>query len=156
MVGYALRWHEPAFIRDGGRCFEERFVKNAFTRSIAAGRVNLCLDHDRNAVVAKQSDGTLSLVEDAHGLRIDALAADTDIGDVALNAVRGRSRAGLSVGFERPVSRWANTSDGRQRVVIDCDLIEVSIVRNPAYPSGEVHTGKMRIDAFEARWRAEA
>ncbi|RYE51084.1 MAG: hypothetical protein EOP21_02310 [Hyphomicrobiales bacterium] len=43
------------------------------------------------------------------------------------------------------------TDAGRLRVITDAELIEVSIVRKPAYRSSELDAGKMRIDAFEAR-----
>lgn len=156
LLGYALRWGQPAFIGAASRRFSEFFERGAFSRSIAAGKVALCLDHDRKAVIARQQDGSLHIVEDAFGLRIDAMAADTDVGDIALNAVRGRGRAGLSIGFERPASKWIGIGEDRQRIVTACDLIEVSIVRFPAYKSGEVHAGKLRIDTFEARWCSDS
>ncbi|MBM7050035.1 HK97 family phage prohead protease [Rhizobium lusitanum] len=56
-----------------------------------------------------------------------------------------------SVGFERPVSSWRDTVNGRLRIITDCDLIEISVCRDPAYRSGELFAGKMRIEAFEAR-----
>ncbi|WP_409456656.1 HK97 family phage prohead protease [Rhizobium lusitanum] len=61
MVGYALKWRQPAFISSGGTSFEERFERGAFTKSIAAGRTNLCSDHDRRAIVASQSNSSLLL-----------------------------------------------------------------------------------------------
>ncbi|MGV1856188.1 HK97 family phage prohead protease [Rhizobium rhizogenes] len=151
MVGYALRWQQPAFVGDGNSRFEERFAHGAFARSIAAGRINLCSNHDRGAIIARQLDGDLLLVEDDNGLRIDALANHTDAGDEAIHDARCRARAGLSVGFERPQSEWLDTANGRLRLITDCDLIEISIVRDPAYRSSELFAGKLRIEAFEAR-----
>ena len=150
LVGYALRWGEPAFI-GGRRPYTERFVRGAFAKSIAAGRVTLCLDHDRAAVVARQADGSLTLVEDAVGLRVDAWALNTPAGDDALDSARCRYRAGLSVGFDDAVADWM---DG-VRIVRDCRLVEISVCRDPAYRSSELFAGKMKIEAFEARLPAE-
>ena len=154
MVGYALKWNEPAFIRSGGQTFRETFAKGAFAKALAAGNVLLCLDHDIAAVVASQADGTLTLVEDDVGLRVDAWANQSIAGDDAIAAVRCAFKAGLSVGFERPVSRWQDGDSGRFRVVTACHLVEVSVVRNPAYRSSEIVAGRMRIEAFEARMTA--
>ena len=150
LVGYALRWGQPAFI-GGSRPFEERFRRGAFARSIMGGKVTMCLDHDRAAVVARQSDGTLTLIEDEVGLRVDAWALGTPAGDDALDSARCRYRAGLSVGFNDPVADW---TDG-VRIVRDCRLVEISVVRDPAYRSSELFAGRMRISAFEARLPVE-
>ena len=65
-------------------------------------------------------------------------------------------RGGLSVGFERPRSQWRDTEAGRLRLITECDLVEISVVRDPAYRSSELFAGKMRIEAFEARIAAAA
>jgi hypothetical protein len=146
MVGYALKWGEPAFVRG----FTEYFERGAFAKSIAGGSVLMCLDHDRHAVVARQDNGTLTLIEDSVGLRVDAMAMYSEAGQDALDSARCRYRAGLSVAFERPVIEWRDIENGRLRIVTDCDLVEISVVRDPAYRSSELFAGRMRIDAFEA------
>jgi HK97 family phage prohead protease len=153
MVGYALHWGQPAFIGTGQQAFEERFIRGAFAASIAAGEVIMCLDHDRTAIVARQDNGTLTLVEDAVGLRVDAWAMGTPAGDDALHDARCRYRAGLSVAFDRTTVEWQETAAGRLRLVKDCHLVELSVIRDPAYRSSELFAGRMRIDAFEARLR---
>jgi hypothetical protein len=146
MVGYALKWGEPAFLHG----FTEYFERGAFARSITAGRVTLCLDHDRTAIVARQDNGTLTLIEDSAGLRVDAMAMYSDAGQDALDSARCRYRAGLSVAFERPTVQWRDIENGRLRIVTDCALVEISVVRDPAYRSSELFAGKIRIDSFEA------
>jgi HK97 family phage prohead protease len=151
MVGYALHWRSPAFIREGGHPYAECFERGAFAKSIVAGRVLLCSDHDRSQIVARQDDGTLTLVEDAVGLRIDAWANNSLAGDVAIHDARCRWRAGLSVGFTALKEEWLLTETGKLRVVTEADLVEISIIRTPAYRSSELYAGKMRVEAFEAR-----
>lgn len=149
MIGYALKWGSPAFIRNGQSRFEERFRRGAFAESIASGQVMLCSNHDLRAVVARQSNGTLTLTEDDIGLRVDAWAMDTEAGDAAIHDARCRARAGLSVSFFATDAEWLDTADGRVRTIRRADLYEVSVVRNPAYRSSELHAGLMRIQAFE-------
>ncbi|MGV2816807.1 HK97 family phage prohead protease [Phyllobacterium sp. SL163] len=150
MVGYALKWGQPAWVTVDGKVVEERFAKGAFLSSIAGGKVRLCVDHCWDDIVARQDDGSLHLVEDSVGLRITATANHTDAGDVAMEAVRTRYRAGLSVSFNRPLVEWQNGEDGRVRMITSARLLEVSVCRNPAYRSSEIHAGKMRIERFTA------
>nr|DAK98299.1 MAG TPA: prohead protease [Caudoviricetes sp.] len=149
-MGYALKWDQPAWVDCNGKVVEERFCRGAFLSSIQEGKVRLCLEHEWDDVVARQSDGSLSLVEDAVGLRVDATANDADAGDVAMDAVRLRYRAGLSVAFNRPVVDWQDCDAGRVRVITSARLAEISLCRNPAYRSSEIHAGKMRIERFTA------
>ncbi|MCB4771800.1 HK97 family phage prohead protease [Ancylobacter sp. Lp-2] len=148
MVGYALRWGHPAQVTVGGQRVTETFRRGAFLTSIAEGRVLMCLDHMWDAVVARQADGTLTLVEDAVGLRVDAVANHSPAGDDALEAVRCRACAGLSVSFDRPAAEWRDVDGESVREIVSCELLEVSVCRNPAYRSSEIVAGRMRIDAF--------
>lgn len=148
VVGYALRWGDAALINQRTGPFTETFRRGAFAKSIARKQVNLCLDHNRSAVLASQADGTLTLIEDAIGLRIDAVIADTLDGEDAIATVRQRSKAGLSVSFGSPVCDHRESEGIRTRTVTDCDLIEVSVCREPAYRSSEIVAGSMRIERF--------
>lgn len=150
MVGYALRWGTPAYVTVAGRDVTETFRRGAFLKSIAGGLVRLCLDHEWEAVVARQVDGTLRLVEDSVGLRVDAVANHSVAGDDAIDAVRCRFCAGLSVSFEAPVVEWRDVAGERVREIISCSLREISVCRHPAYPSSEIVAGRMRIDRFLA------
>ncbi len=148
VLGYALRWNEPAHIAKGSSTFVEIFRSGAFAKSIANKAVKLCLEHDTDSVIASQSNGTLCLVEDLVGLRIDATIADSIDGDEAMAAVRQRSKTGLSISFGSAVCEWQNFNGTRTRSITNCDLVEVSICRNPAYGSSEIVAGAMRINRF--------
>lgn len=151
VCGWALKWGEPAFISEDGRHYRETFRRGAFLTSIEGGQVRLCLDHHWDSIVASQADGSLVLVEDRVGLRVDAIAQHTVAGDDAISAVRCRDRAGLSVMFQRPDLVWSEVDGVRGREVVRCRLLEVSVVRNPAYRSSEIVAGAMRINAFLER-----
>jgi HK97 family phage prohead protease len=150
MVGYALRWGDIARVRKNGDIVDEMFRRGAFAASIAAGNVRLCVDHDYDSLVACQAGGSLRLIEDAVGLLVDAIANNTDAGDIATASVRCRGRAGLSVGFVNAIDRVFYRGEATAREVIGCQLREISVVRNPAYTSSEISAGKMRIERFLA------
>lgn len=153
MVGYALKWDSTAFIRSGRSTFSEQIKRGAFEKPIAAGGVLLCSNHDRTAIVARQSNDTLLLVEDDVGLRVDAWAMATPAGDDAIHDARCRARAGLSVCFTARAVDWVDGKDGRTRIISEADLHEVSVVRDPAYQSSELYAGLMRIEAFERAYQ---
>ncbi|UVK44837.1 HK97 family phage prohead protease [Mesorhizobium sp. AR07] len=150
LVGYALRWGAIGQVRKGGENLEEVVKRGSFAASIAAGGVRLCIDHDYGAMVASQADGTLTLVEDHVGLLVDAVAHNTEHGDLAMSATRSRSKAGLSVGFVRAIDNVFYRGDVKTREIIDCHLREVSVCRNPCYRSSEIHAGRLRIERFLA------
>ncbi|MCW6532292.1 MULTISPECIES: HK97 family phage prohead protease [Sphingomonas] len=74
--------------------------------------------------------GTIAAIgEDALGVWIEATIEDA----AAARLVRGRGLAGLSVGY-RPVT----TRQGAWREIVAAELIEVSLVAQPAQPAARV------------------
>lgn len=144
VVGYALRWRQEAPIRERGQRFIECVRRGAFGSSIAAGQVTLVIDHDRDLIVARQSNGTLHLIDDDNGLFVDAMIENTADGDDAIASVRCGYRRGLSVSFLGAVDHWR---DG-MRTVMRAELDHIGICRVPAYRSGQIVAGKSKIDRF--------
>lgn len=135
----------------GGR-FVERIRRGAFADTIAAGRVELWINHQRSrGCVASQRDGSLSLIEDSAGLWFDAAIPHTDAGDEALRLVRSSFRC-CSVGMERVNDSWSVAAGERHRVIHAAGLREISIVSGGAYPTSRVAAGSLPI----ARLRQEA
>src|SRR5690606_40416709 len=61
LVGYAVRWGEVS----DRRPFQERFLPGAFAKDLASGRDVLALvGHELSKVLARRSNGTLTLRED--------------------------------------------------------------------------------------------
>lgn len=127
LVGYAIRWGEASQPLP----FIERFVKGAFTKSLASGADILALvDHDRSKVLGRRSNGTLELVEDEVGLRVVIRPnLDTTWGRDTLAAVRRGDLRQMSVGFVALRDEWS----GNERRVLEAELKEVSVVSMPAY-----------------------
>jgi HK97 family phage prohead protease len=127
IVGIAVPYGEPTTLANGTR---ERIMRRAFARSLLAGDVELCIDHQRWYIVARTSDRTLRLFEDPCGLRFEIHARAA----AALRErVRRRGFRGASVSIR---VRHARQID-EVRTVSDADLVEISLmaVLNPTYPS---------------------
>ena len=110
-----MKWNEEAIEING---YTEVFRPYAFSQSIAQGSV-YALEEHRQHKIAKQSDGTLALVEDEIGLRYEMIISERDISKYK----------GVSVRFN-PI---AHSQAGNVHEVLTAQLIEISLVSNPAY-----------------------
>lgn len=114
----------------------ERFVRGAFTRTIAergASRVKLLQQHDEDSFPIGVAT---ALREDSAGLFGDFRIAKTTRGDEALDLVKDGILDGLSVGFI-PIASRAN-GDVTERTEVS--LRHVGLVDDPAYNSARVHS----------------
>lgn len=108
-------------------------------------KVELRVDHDATKILAA-SPGALNLQ-----IRADAITFSVPISELpqttvtadALEYIRSGLKAGISPGF-RPRPAGVEYRNGMD-VITDCDLFELSIVGNPAYPSGKVATRDDRV-----------
>ena len=110
-----MKWNEKAIEING---YTEVFRPYAFSQSIAQGNVYALEEHKQHKI-AKQSDGTLTLVEDEIGLRYEMIISERDISQYK----------GVSVRFN-PI---AHSQTGKVHEVLTAQLIEISLVTNPAY-----------------------
>jgi HK97 family phage prohead protease len=127
IVGIAVPYGESTTLANGTR---ERIVRRAFARSLLAGDVELCIDHQRWYIVARTSDGTLRLFEDPCGLRFE-------IYTWAAAALRERVRRGGFRGASVSIRVRCARQIDQVRTVSDADLVEISLmaVLVPTYPS---------------------
>ena len=110
-----MKWNEKAIEING---YTEVFRPYAFSQSIAQGNVYALEEHKQHKI-AKQSDGTLTLVEDEIGLYYEMIISERDISQYK----------GVSVRFN-PI---AHNQVGNVHEVLTAQLIEISLVTNPAY-----------------------
>ena len=115
LTGYAVLWNEKAIEING---YTEVFRPYAFSQSIAQSNVYALEEHKQHKI-AKQSDGTLTLVEDETGLRYEMTISERDISKYK----------GVSVQFN-PI---AHSQQGNVHEVLTAQLIEISLVSNPCY-----------------------
>jgi len=139
LVGYAVRWGEVSEPLP----FRERFLPGAFAKDLASGRDVLALvGHELSKVLARRSNGTLTLREDEVGLWVEIRPnMETSFAQDLVALVRRGDLKQMSIGFVATEDRWANDPQvGRVREVLEAELREVSIVSLPAYTGTSVTT----------------
>jgi HK97 family phage prohead protease len=114
--------------------FIERIAPGAFKRSLQSRNdVKLLWNHDSGEPLASTRSGTMRLVEDSKGLRVEAELAPTTRGkDLSILMQRGDIDK-MSFGFNVQSDSWS--PDGNIRTLESVRLLEVSIVSFPAYES---------------------
>lgn len=124
-----------------GKWFNEVVKQGAFTRSLNSGKeIPLLLEHDETRRLADNVAGTLTLKEDQIGLRFDAEIRDKDV----YEKVKNKTINNCSFGF-RPIDQeFESVSEVREkRYLKDLELLEVSLVENPAYAGSLVEVRNM-------------
>ena len=126
--------------------FTEFVAPGAFTRSLKTRNdVKLLWNHDSGQVLGSTRARTLTLTEDARGLKVTALLPNTQLGrDTAELLKRGDVDA-MSFGFNVIKDAWNPTGD--ERTLEAVRLFEVSIVAFPAYSAT---AGTATVRSFEA------
>ncbi|CAN5750596.1 hypothetical protein BH10ACI4_BH10ACI4_16950 [soil metagenome] len=137
LSGYALTYNSPS--KDLGG-FTEIIAPGAVTETLANNPDVLCLrDHDPTILLGRTKSGTLTLADDAVGLRFACKLPDTQqASDLATSVARG-DLDGVSFGFRCQEDKW--TSDGAGnliRTLLKIDLFEVSPTSFAAYPAASV------------------
>jgi len=132
IIGYAVRWDQLSLPIWG--MFQERFRKGAFTNRMAD--VYAAWQHDAREVLGR-TPNTLLLTEDENGLRYEITPpswAEKYIETIERGDVRGSSFI-----FRAVKEEW-DESDPEMpiRTVTEAELIEVSPVTRPAYPTSSV------------------
>lgn len=160
LVGYAavfFREDDPATQYELRPGLVERIERGAFARAIVEGHdVRALFNHDANQVLGRVPD-TLSLVEDAIGLRYTIVLPDTQLGrDLAALVARG-DITGSSFSFMVRAKRDDKLVDGtRVWTLLDVDLYDVGPVTFPAYEATTAETrARLEREARESALRAE-
>jgi len=133
LTGYAARFNEPSEPLP----FIERIAPGAFKRSLRAKNdIKLLWNHDSSMVLGSTRAGTLRLLEDELGLRVEADLPDTQAGRDAKVLIQRGDVTGFSFGFTVPPNGDSWNSEGTERTLKSVRLLEVSTgVAFPAYPS---------------------
>ena len=141
LVGYAAKF--DSFSEDLGG-FVEVIRPGAFAKSLEGGADVRCfVEHDQSKLLGRMSSGTLRLVEDEIGLRVECDLPEgvSYAEDLRRLLARGDLNQ-FSFGFRTPPGgdEWGIVSDEdprRLRTLRAIDLVEVSAVSIPAYASTE-------------------
>lgn len=142
--GHAAVFSTPTWIGSKRWGFWEEIAPGAFTKAIRENDVRFLVNHDPNLVLARTTNGTLRLSQDAVGLAVDADINPTSYArDHALLLERGDVTQ-MSFGFEMIDYTWRANDDGSETLVHNSvQLWDVSSVTYPAY---EATDGALRSD----------
>lgn len=135
--------------------FTEFVAPGAFTRSLKTRNdVKLLWNHDSGQVLGSTRARTLTLTEDARGLKVSALLPNTQLGrDTAELLKRGDVDA-MSFGFNVIKDSW--NAAGDERTLDAVRLFEVSIVAFPAYSSTAGSVSVRSLEKLATRAEVDA
>jgi HK97 family phage prohead protease len=148
LTGYAAVFNSRSEDLGG---FTEVIAPGAFRKSLQSRNdIKLLWNHDTSSPLASTRAGTLRLIEDAKGLRVEADLAPTTLGkDISILVQRGDVSA-FSFGFNVIKDSWSNS--GTERTLEAVRLFEASLVSFPAYSatSGTATVRALDVDQLAA------
>lgn len=130
-INVTERESEILFSKRRGKWFKEVMKRGVFDSAIKrASQIPLLLEHSWDSKLASTEDSTLSLREDNIGLRFDAVINDESVYEKVKNGLINS----CSFGF-RALSEEIEPINNKleRRFVNAIELMEVSLVANPAY-----------------------
>ena len=119
--------------------FVEEVAPGAFTDTLTRGNVAGLFNHDMNQLLATVDSGTLTLEQDATGLRY-SMQLDVEDPDAVrvMRKVETQKLRGSSFSFRTLDEEWGATEQGFPlRRLLAVELFDVGPVTNPAYLSTE-------------------
>lgn len=139
-VNVTERESELLYSGKRGKWFNEVVKQGAFKRSLNSGKeIPLLLEHDYEKRLADTSN-TLTLTEDQIGLRFDAEIRDAEV----YEKVKNKEINNCSFGFLPVDQEFESVTDLREkRYLKDLELLEISLVQNPAYAGSLVEVRNM-------------
>lgn len=139
-VNVTERESELLYSAKRSKWFNEIVKQGAFKRSLSSGKqIPLLLEHDYEKRLADTTN-TLTLIEDQIGLRFDAEIRDKDV----YEKIKSKQINNCSFGFRPVEQEFENVSDVREkRYLKDLELLEISLVENPAYAGSLVEVRNM-------------
>lgn len=130
-INVTERESEMLYSKKRSRWFKETMKKGVFERAIQNGRdIPLLLEHDWDKKLATTSNNSLSLREDNIGLRFDAVIEDEKTYDQVKAGIINSCSFGFKA-LEEEIQTVNNKFE--KRFVNEIELLEVSLVKNPAY-----------------------
>jgi hypothetical protein len=118
--------------------FREKVAKGAFAESIKRkDDVRMLFNHNPDYIIARTTNGTLSLREDDKGLYFEGIPADTQWEKDLITKIKRGDISQNSFGFMIDEEQWEQKE--KIRTLMRVTLFDVSPVTYPAYKDTEVH-----------------
>lgn len=139
-VNVTERESELLYSGKRGKWFNEVVKQGAFKRSLNSGKeIPLLLEHDYEKRLADTSN-TLVLTEDQIGLRFDAEIRNKEV----YEKIKNKEINNCSFGFLPVDQEFEEVTEVREkRFLKDLELLEISLVQNPAYAGSLVEVRNM-------------
>lgn len=130
IVGRAVPYGELSLDLGG---FREIIVAGAF--DIADKDIRSLWQHDASKVLGRTTAGTMTLTADERGIYPDITVPNTTWAQDAMISLKRGDVSGFSFGFVVDEDNWVVTGREIVRQVLHAQLLEVSPVTFPAYPT---------------------
>jgi HK97 family phage prohead protease len=142
VAGYAAVFNKDSQDLGG---FTERIASGAFAAALKVSDVRALFNHDPNHILARNTSGTLRLLEDENGLRYEFDAPNTTLGNDLLEMIRRGDVNQSSFGFTVEDDSWEERDGKVYRTIKQVKrLYDVSPVTYPAYPDATVAVRSMQ------------
>lgn len=145
---YFIKYNEETELWPG---FFEEVAPEAVVNSLRNNDIVCLFNHIDGVVLGRTSNNTLELNSDSTGLfgTVEINENDAEAMNIYSRVKRGDITA-CSFGFQPIEEEFEDRGDGTFKTTIkDMNLIEVSIVTFPAYPSTEASARKKDINRFK-------
>lgn len=138
--GLVNKTEEWSHLLGTNKKFKEKIKSGAFKRAIEKAKaIDFLAEHNPKYLLSSTANDSLELWEDEEGLKMRAKICPTSYGKDFYALMKSGLLAHMSFGFKIRSQSWKKKIDGTfERIVSDLDLIEVSAVRNPAYPQSAI------------------
>lgn len=131
--GYAAVFNERSEEMWG---FQEIISPGAFNDSLTNDDdVRALWNHDENHILGRKKSGTLTLQEDARGLKVKIQLPDTQVARDLVTSMKRGDVDQMSFGFRVEEERWEEDEENDivLRTLLRARLFDVSVVTFPAY-----------------------
>lgn len=148
LEGYFIRFNEETELWDG--VFEE-VLPEAVNNSLKNNDIRALFNHETGIVLGRTGNDTLRLKADDKGLygRVIINENDVEAMNILARIERGDINA-CSFGFNVIKEEIEERDDGSVKFVLkDINLVEVSAVTFPAYPTTSVKARKKDINEYQ-------
>lgn len=140
--GYAAKFNvQSRLLAEGGKVFNEVLRQGAF-KDVVENDVYLTFNHNRDAVYARTTNQTLTLIEDEIGLRFEAVLNDTTGAQDLYKMIERGDVFENSFAFmvDKEGQQWSRSANGDniRQISRISRLLDVSVVTHAAYPDTEV------------------
>ena len=137
IIGYAAVFNSPSVDLGG---FVEVMRPECFAKALADAGFNcICnIDHDNGQMLGRSKSGTLRVEEDDHGLRIECDLPDTTYANNLVELMGRKDYSQMSFAFVPLKEQWSEKNGTPVREVLECDLLDVSVVVDACYEATEV------------------